>query len=110
MAIQLATVESLSYIFNKKWLFENGSADEDFSLKDFHVELFEKMEMERMIVQTEDDEDTNTRKESVRIQFYGAVIANNYILRKRCLFLLAEFAYENNLGRGMILDCNRPID
>lgn len=100
--IRIATVESLSYIFDKHWIMaEDAFNQSSIRIKDFYLVVFDALKSEQLAVNANDDEDVQDQNKSTRIQLYGSCIANSFALRNRCLFLLTSFAYKIQLNQGM---------
>lgn len=99
--IQLATVSCLTHIFNKKWLHYDENAANCAKIQRFHMDLEERLKINELKINEENDIDRNTCISSIRLQFYCSIIGVCYALRKNTLFKLIEFCrQELDLSQG----------
>lgn len=99
LPIQLATVETLTYLFDKEWLNDNHN-DTAHDLKDFYLTLFEKLNISKLQLLETNDRDTQNRNLCVRLQLYCSIIVKSYLLREKTWYCLAEFCCMNGVNNG----------
>lgn len=102
MCIQIAAVDCLAHVFNKLWFNQPQTVvHTEYGIKDFHADLYRTLQIEQLLVNDDDDTDTQTRQKSIRLQVYCAIIAKCYILQKECVFLLNAFANEQQISQSV---------
>lgn len=96
LSIQLATVECLTNIFNKHWLCPDLDSVDCLNIQHFHIELFDKLNLNQM-PRCDDDDDQVVmmdRKENIfatYLQLFSSIIGSCFVLRQRMWFQLIDF-------------------
>lgn len=93
--IQIATVSSLTSIFDKYWLSYNEDEVNCLVVQQFHMDLAECLEIDGLSVVDQTDIDRKACTASTRIQLYCSIIGMCYALRKEMWFKLVEFCTQN---------------
>lgn len=87
--IQFETVESLTYIFNHKWLSDQVTAD-DLSRTDILEKLYGDVCTSFPEVSPTDDIDKKSGDLAIQAQFHCSLVASCFCLRKENWFRLFE--------------------
>lgn len=94
LSIQLVTVECLTNIFNKQWLCPDLDSVDCLSIQNFHLELFDALNLNQMPRCDGDDGITMDRKANVfatYLQLFSSIIGSCFVLRRQMWFQLIDF-------------------
>lgn len=93
--IRLETVESLSYIFNHKWISHQTTVDDGLSLTDIFEKLYADVYTNFPESLPADDMDKKSGDLAIRAQFHCSIVANCFCLRQENWFRLFELCCIN---------------
>ncbi|XP_031619505.1 serine/threonine-protein kinase ATM [Contarinia nasturtii] len=90
ITIQFTAVQCLTNIFNKKCLNYDEERISCVTVQNFHTNLMEKLEIDQLSVEQENDRDRKMCIVSTRLQLYCSIIGVCYPLRRQTWFNLIE--------------------